>query len=462
MTVQSVSRFARRILLAAPAVFVVAAGLGASDAPRAFAQAAAVAVVAEEVISPDPRSIAWEVQISGAPVAEAVLMYQRYNPEGGLGGEVRAEVPSRGTGVIRAELEANDARTYIPVGTEFTYYWRFTTEDGAVTETAPQSFLFMDGQYDWRSIEDQNMVLYYYGDEALARSVLDSSLAALHEMSDLLQTEIPFTVNLLLWDSGRDGQFAQRSRGGVYSDQSITGGARVAPHIVHVYDRLGLTFEDIARHEVTHVVVHQAGDGPFTQVPAWLDEGTATYAQANKGGRFTATSFAIQGDSTIRLRNMVAATNRPELIDLFYGQSWFVVEYIIDTYGADSFAAIFASLRGGNRIDEALLEVLGVDQDGLYNEWRVAVGLEPVEFAEAAGAIVRPEATRAPLSIPTSVAAGSTESDSSRPDTNSGADGTAVAAPDEGSDATMAIIIAAVAVLVAGILGGLGFRLMRS
>ncbi|MEX2374236.1 MAG: hypothetical protein WD942_01450, partial [Dehalococcoidia bacterium] len=192
---------------------------------------------------------------------------------------------------------------------------------------------------------------------------------------------------------------------------------------------------------------------------------TATYAQVNKGGRLTATNFAIQGDTTIRLRNMVAATNRPELIDIFYGQSWFIVEYIIATHGADSFAAIFASLKAGNRIDDALTEVLGVDQDGLYNEWRVSVGLEPSEFAEAAGAIARPDATRAPLSIPTSVAGGTTSTtggDSARPDSGSGADGSVGAATDAGGNTTMAIMIAAVALLVAGTLGGIVFRLMRS
>jgi len=422
-----------------------------------------ITVVDERVISPDPRAITFEVQVSGAPLVEAVLMHRRANPDGALGGEIRAEIPSRGTGVIQAELSTNGAQVYIPSGTEFTYHWVLRGTDGSVVETSPQTFVFLDGQFNWRLLEDRGIRLYHYGNDDRARSVLNASADAITELEVLLQTEVPFPVTLVLWGGGSDGTYGQRSRGGVYSDQSITGGARVAPDIVHVYNPLGLTFEDIARHEVGHVVTRQAGRGSTTDIPSWIDEGVATYIQRDKGSRVPAVNFAIQSDTTLRLRNMVAPTNRPELIDIFYGQSWRTVEYMVDTYGADQFAAVFASIKSGNRIDDALIEVYGVDLDGLYNDWRESVGLPRLEFAETSSAIARPEATRAPLAIPTSIAAGSRAGADTGAGTAAGS-GTEVASPaaSGSSNTTTAIIIGAVTLLLAGALGGVGLRLMRS
>src|SRR5690606_37195813 len=142
-------------------------------------------------------------------------------------------------------------------------------------------------------------------------------------------------------------------------------------------------------------VTAAAGDGAFTSIPSWLDEGLATYAQSQKGGRAAAVEIAIQTDSTLRLRNLQAPTNRAELIELFYGQSWSTVQYLIDTYGEESMAELLATVQEGNTTDQALEEVYGFDQDGLYNEWRVANGLAPIEFEAIPDATsVSPDATR--------------------------------------------------------------------
>lgn len=451
----------------AVAAFVALLGLlvvGLTQPPTAAAQAATT-VTSAQVTTVDPRSITFEIQVSGAPVTEAVLVHQRANPSGPLGGQVRAEVPSRGTGVIQAELVTNGPDVYIPVGTQFTYHWELRGEGGAVVETEPETFLFLDAQFQWQLIEDRGLRLYYYADADVAQRVLDASADAVEEIEALLQTDVPFPIFMLLWEGDADGTLAQRSRGGVYSDQSITGGARVAPDIVHVYSSLGLTFEDIARHEVTHVVVEHAGSGPFAQVPSWLDEGIATYAQWDKGSREASTEFAIRTDATLRLRNMVAPTNRAELIDLFYGQSWYVVEYLIDTYGEDDFAALIASIRDGNPIDEALEATYGVDQDGLYNDWRESVGLPRLELTSTSSEVARPDATRAPLSIPTSVASSGGASTAGSTEGGGTAGGAAVdtsVVSGSSSNTMTAIIIGVVAVLVAGALGGLGLKLLRS
>ncbi|MGE3960910.1 MAG: peptidase MA family metallohydrolase [Dehalococcoidia bacterium] len=429
---------------------------------------AEVEAVSATASSTDPSAIEFSVQVSGDPIASATLSYRRASGSTSIGGDLPGEVPSRGIGTVTARLSTNGTNAYIPVGTRFTYHWILRTEGGDTIETDPEEFTFLDGRFPWQELEEGGVTVYWYADETLARSVMTASASAVADMSDLLNIEIDFPITVVLYAGGDDGLAAQQPRGGVYDELSRTGGTRVAPDIVHVYDSLGLGWEDITRHEITHVVTSEAGDGAFTSIPSWLDEGLATYAQAQKGGRVAAVDAAIATDNTLRLRNLAAPVNRADQIELFYGQSWRVVEYLIDAYGEDAMADLLATIKAGSTTDQALEEVYGLDQDSLYNEWRVSVGLDPIEFAPVAQATTTApaEATRAPLTLPTSV----TGSSSSSGATSGGASGDdasgeAVDGAEEGGsnrNVVTAAIIGAVTLVLAGGLGFFGVRLLRA
>ena len=222
---------------------------------------------------------------------------------------------------------------------------------------------------------------------------------------------------------------------------------------------------------MAHIVTAVAGDGPFTRIPSWLDEGTAVYMQRSARPYDSAIAFRLQTDSTLRLRNMDSPSNDPTQVGLFYGQSWSTVSYLIENWGEDSFAALYRNVREGSRMDTALEAVYGFDQDGLYNMWREDNGLDAIDFAPRIDATAPPqtEATRAPLQLPT----GGSSRPSDDADTGGGEDdedetpaatATAPASdPDDddvvtestggGSTTTTAIIVAALALLLGGGLG---------
>ena len=141
-------------------------------------------------------------------------------------------------------------------------------------------------------------------------------------------------------------------------------------------------------------------------MPAWLDEGTAVYMQGNLGPYKGAVQRAITSDKTLNLRSLTAPSNDPNLVNLFYGQSWSTVDYLISQNGEELFAELFASIKAGNPIDDALNKIYGFDTNELYNQWRNENGLESIIFSSIStsnNAISVPVATRVPLSIPTQV-----------------------------------------------------------
>ena len=424
--------------------------------------------------SADPTSITFTARVTTpAALAEATLVYRVLNPkEGDVGGIGTSSFGPGAENDVTFTLETRTAQRYIPVGSQFRYHWELTDQDGDTIMTEEQEYLFLDGRYPWVSKQDGNVTVYYYGrNEDLADGVLASTRSSIDDAELLLQVEVPYPVRVVVWASEDDGDLARRPRGGVFDELVSTGGQRVAPDLLFVF----AATNDVVRHEAAHIVTAVAGDGPFSRAPSWLDEGTAVYMQSTQLNYGSAVQFGIAADRTLRLRNMESASNNPDTINLFYGQSWSTVEFLIDEFGEQQFAELFRVIREGARADGALEQVYGVDQDGLYNLWRDSNGLREIEFAPRTEATTAPQAegTRAPLGIPTGVtssggsADGGDDSDGAAvPTATAGTNGApsavdAAGDDDGGSNVAAGLVVGLLALLLAGGLGAGAFYFAR-
>ena len=79
----------------------------------------------------------------------------------------------------------------------------------------------------------------------------------------------------------------------------------------------------------------------------------------------------------LSVRQITAYPGDASQIELFYGEAWSLVSYLVDTYGQEKFAQLYAGIKSGKGVDKAFQAVYGFDQDGLDNAWRVANGLSP-------------------------------------------------------------------------------------
>jgi hypothetical protein len=386
----------------------------------------------------------------------ARLEYLVENPRGAVGGGGDGTVAGSDASFT---LQANGNQRYIPVGSMLRYHWVLTPNDGAPVTTAEEQFLFMDGRFRWQERTDGQMTVWWYGNsESKALVALREGKAALEQTSALLNVQVDYPVRLVVYASEEEGRPAKRPQSPTFDAQVSTGGQRVGSDLVFVFDNN----PDVVRHEVAHIVTHVAGDGP-APMPAWLDEGTAVYAQTQPGFGYTSgVSGAISSDRTFSLRSINSPTGNPNLVNVFYGQAWSTVKYLIDTHGEQKFADLFRVLREGARIDDALQRVYGVNQDGLYNAWREKNGLKPVAATdiEVPGAAAA-QATRPPLGVPRGDIAGAAPTTEAGTEGSSG--GSSAATSDGGgSSRTAAIAVLGVTILLAAGLGGGGFFLLRS
>lgn len=445
---------------------VVASSL-LSDAERVTAGS----IVAGEtrIISNDPGQIDFRISIE----AEAGLASSRFNfkvlsPTGNVGGAGDANfVAARKTDVTFV-LETNTSTRYIPVGSEFVIWWELIGFDGSEKLTDEERFIFLDGQYDWKSRTQGQVTVFWYGNnDSNANAAFEAASATIADGEALLETDVPYPVKVMVWASESDGELARQPRGSTFDSQVVTGGQRVAPDLIYVFT----PNIDVIRHETAHIVTKVAGDGPFTRIPAWLDEGTAMYLQKNVSRDYDRViKSAVRNDTTLNLRSLQAPVNEARLVNLFYGQSWSTVVFMIDAFGEEAFSELYRIVKAGSTIDVALQSVYGVSQDGLYNLWRNENGLVPIDFALRGTVTPEPisEATRVPLVIPTAVvpapksgvatAAGETTSGNNQ--VTSAGDRTSHAESD-GSTATIGLIVGLVTLLIVGLLVGGVVTLLR-
>lgn len=339
-----------------------------------------------------PSSVTFTALIAdGAQAAEVVFFYTIL-PEGALTRQP-AEIMRGDVTRAAAVVETSGADIYIPVGADIEWFWALTSNDGSVVETERKIWRYEDPRYEWDELARGDVVVRYYDSESVAAALAVEGLDAVEEMTALLGITVDFPLKVYVWRSEEEAQGVQRVRSEGFDEQVITGGVRVLADLVHIYKPDAW----VIRHELTHVLTKIAGESAIGDLPSWLDEGTATIAEGDwlrrRGG---ALQRAIDNDVVLPVRGMASNSNIPGQVDIFYGQSAAIVTFLIDSYGADQFAALFAEMKSGSTIENALTAVYGFGRDGLDDAWRASVGLAPRVRGEDRSTVIEDEVIAGP------------------------------------------------------------------
>ena len=327
-----------------------------------------------------PDSVIVTALVDDAAEVESATFLYAILPEGALTREA-AEIVQGDVTRVTAEFPTRDSQLWIPAGADFEWRWEFVYASGETFETEPQLWRYEDPRFEWQSLKEGDLEVAWYDDRGVAQSMLDEGLEALDEISPFLglgRDEL-IPIKVYVWASTEDARAVERIASERFEESVITGGTRVLADLVHVYQ----PSRWVVRHELTHVLTKLAGEGPYGDLPAWLDEGMATIAEGDwLDRRGAALQYAINNDLVLSLRSMESPSNRPGFVDIFYGQSAAVVLYLIQEYGVDQMNELFATFKEGSSVDDALTEVYGLNRTELDNQWRASVGLGPREQEE--------------------------------------------------------------------------------
>jgi len=351
--------------------------LGTVVSPTASAQGG-IEVTAADVVNNFPDEVVFRLSAHSEATIEEVTLHYQILPDGVMA-YARPDFTPAERVQVDFHLKGNDPpRSYLAPGAQIDYFWEVEDSAGNKLTTEPTTFVYEDIRFSWESASEGNVSVYWYaGSRSSAESALEVARETLDEMSALLGVTVDYPMKTWIYDSYEDMLPALVRRSEAHAQRVVVLGMRVSSDTVLLQ---GEGAGDTLRHELTHIVTHVAGEGPYGSLPTWLDEGTAVYAQSEPGEGFTsALERAVERDSLLSIRSMTSPTGDPSKVGLFYGQAWSVVNFLIETHGPAKFAELFATFKEGSTVDKALLAVYGFDQDGLEDAWRASLGLSPRE-----------------------------------------------------------------------------------
>lgn len=273
----------------------------------------------------------------------------------------------------------------LPPGSEIEYWWIVEDAVGRRIETPPRTVSFDDLRYDWRSLTSAPITLYWYrGDHSFAQELMDAAHEALGRLAEDTGVALERAVNIYVYGSFDD------LRGALIYPYEWTGGMAFADHGTIV---IGIAPENLSwgksaiRHELAHLVIHQATFGPYGDLPRWLDEGLAVYAEGVlQLGLLQRLNEAISEDELFSVRSLASSfPTDPEQARLCYAESYSLVAFLLSEYGREKMLELLDVFKGGSGYDDALMEVYGFDMDGLNELWRASLGLGPQPTPEAPG-----------------------------------------------------------------------------
>jgi Peptidase MA superfamily len=279
------------------------------------------------------------------------------------------------------KVDTNPNTNWVPIGNEITWHWELALADGTTTVTQAQSFVYLPLR-DWKSLANENFVIYYTGNrENLAKSFADAMAATLIEHGQtLLKTAIPKKpVKLLLMGTNDELQEASPSKGTTLDNSRsvVTCGFRPGNADDLIFAAIscgGGDNVDTVRHEFGHILNAAAGESTLVKLPTWLDEGLAVYAQEKESEYTSAFNAANRGNRLIPFRQMANPTADESQIILQYGQSYMMVKYLIDTFGAAKLNELLALTKANTRFDEALKKTYSLDMDTFERDFKASLG----------------------------------------------------------------------------------------
>jgi hypothetical protein len=257
----------------------------------------------------------------------------------------------------------------LPPGSSLSYWWTVRDATGGELETEPATVQVDDDRYSWRSLSEGLITIYWYeGDDAFARELMNTAQQALVRLHNDTGAGLESPARIYIYAKSEDllGAmiFPQEWTGGVAYTRFSTIAIGIPP------DNLGWGKRAMT-HELTHLVIHQVVFNPYNDLPTWLDEGLAMYAEGPLEPVFANLLVkAINEDTLITVRSLASPFSAyAEESVLAYAQSYSLVDLLINNYGQSRMLELLNTFRKGSGYDEALREIYGFDMDGLNGLW---------------------------------------------------------------------------------------------
>lgn len=283
----------------------------------------------------------------------------------------------------------------LPPGSILDYWWLVRDAAGKKAETVPSRVQFDDLRYSWQTLSAPGLTLRWYeGNQGFAQNLMSAAQQALARLAADTGARPERPITMYIYANSQDLQGAMIAPQEWVGGGAFTGFGILALGIAPAQLDWG---KGALAHELTHLVIHEMTDNPYSGLPTWLDEGLAMHSE----GPITASNLnmiksAAANNALISVRSLSSPFSAyPELAYLSYAESQSIVEFMLTSYGQARMLDLLKTFREGATYDGALQKIYGFNMDGLNSRWQ--------EYVRAQFQIKPKTVVFAPVAVPAGV-----------------------------------------------------------
>jgi hypothetical protein len=264
----------------------------------------------------------------------------------------------------------------LPPFAAVTFWWRLSDSAGHTLTTAEEQIEYADDQFEWRQMERESggglyRVYWTGGDPAMGQVALD----VIDEVTPRLRAIVPINwtgpLRIYIYPSANDLRASLR----------LTGRDWIG---AHAHPELGVILVTVSNprtavvelrqsipHELSHLLLYQATGAGYEAVPAWFDEGLATFFEPIPDPTYeTVLREAVFNGQTIPFTDLCHTfPDREEQALLAYAQSASLIRMIQAEYGNHALNQIVRAFADGADCQSAVKRVLGISLIELNGRW---------------------------------------------------------------------------------------------
>lgn len=218
-------------------------------------------------------------------------------------------------------------------------------------------------------------VHWYEGDARFGQAALDTAQAGLESMGRLIPSDLQQPVDIFIYANASDLKSALASG----KEDWLAGHADPELGIVHVLiepdSEQGIAMEQRIPHELMHVLLYRHVGVGYENIPAWLREGMATFAEMYPNADYDRVlAEAVSSNNVIPLKDLCSSfPAEASQAFLAYAEARSFTEFLHKLYGSDGLMDLATVYAGGVDCERGPERAFGISLSRLESQWRSSV-----------------------------------------------------------------------------------------
>jgi Peptidase MA superfamily len=279
---------------------------------------------------------------------------------------------AEGRTIFRFDAKQNRLRPF----TNVMWNYQILFPDGSTAQSETFFVRYADDRFVWQTLESDTLrVNWYQGDLKFGQAALEAARSGLESVSRMMPLDLAQPIEIFIYANGED----LRDTLVPESETWVAGHADPALGVVMVVIEPGpeqnIRLEQRIPHELAHVLLYRSiGDG-YNNIPAWLREGTATFAEMYPNVDYErALGEALESDALIPFEELCASfPSDASQAFLAYAEARSFTGYLHERYGSTGILNLARSYADGMDCERGPEQAFGVSLSNLEAGWRSSV-----------------------------------------------------------------------------------------